>query len=67
MEFCEILCFYVVYTLVDQRWFWRRKGSGGDCYVCNGRGADLCSEGHWTEVNIPLGNPSSYGNPYYIV
>lgn len=36
----------------DQRWFWRREGSGGDCHVCDGWRADLCAEGHWSQVDL---------------
>ena len=38
----------------DQGRIWIRKGSRRLCHVCNGRGADLCSQGHWPQVVICL-------------
>ena len=35
-----------------QVWIWRGKGYSCVCHVCNGRGADVCPEGSFSQVII---------------
>lgn len=46
----EPLLIQSFFGIADQGWFCRGERPGCVCHVCDGGGADLCSQGHWSKV-----------------